>query len=866
MGSRAIQRRVNPTLRRWLPFLLLLLAAACTCGKKPPTKTTLKNEGEPCTTDDVCVTGLCDAPAGFAPVCVRKCATVCNADEVCTQLTPNRFACQPDKRRLCQGCELDADCPYPSDRCIVVNQEKVCGRDCAFDQACPGGYRCVNAVGVDGAPKVQQCTPVNASCACLARGDFQQPCQNKNDFGICNGIKQCNLVDNTVACDAKVPAAETCNGLDDDCNELVDDGLPTITCGVGECARTVSSCSGGGPATCVPGDAGVELCNGLDDDCDGVIDNGFPTSADVNNCGACLHVCALPHATPTCSGGQCLIQTCDVGYDNCNGTASDGCEVQLATDPLHCGNCATVCSSQNATASCSGGTCHFTCNPGFVDLNNDPSDGCEYACTFTSATDLPDLAFTDANCDGIDGEVANGIFVAPPPLGVDLNDGSRLTPKATLSAGVSAAVAGNKRDVYVAKGTYAEPLELLGVATLNVAGGYDPVTWKRAQANTVTMSGGNPALKIEGSNNVLVQVLHFQGGDGGTTEPSAYGAWVKESQGVRLESLDLRAGNGAPGADGPVVSPATPGDPGGSGAKGCVSDPDPYSLCSLWFGHDPRPAAGGGGPGACGFSGGAGGQPSHWAAVIPSGDPGLAAPIASGAGGSGVPATVTPSGAPYFGGAGGAGTAGANGAGATTTGTFDLTGFVPKAGHVGVGGTTGTAGGGGGGGAGGLTRLLGSIGRTCEAWGSAGGGGGGGGCGGNPGEGGKGGGASIGLFILNSNVTAQSLVVHTGNGGTGGAGASGGTGGLGGAGGVSLTWSDQGDATPGGNGGKGGNGGPGGHGGGGAGGSVYGLVRNAASTWNPISGMSYTLGAVGAAGTSPGQPGVAGTSSIQLTF
>src|SRR4051794_34967864 len=176
---------------RSLPLIVLavsLFAAGCNCGKKPAAPSQLL-EGEPCENDERCVTGLCDAAPGFSPVCVRRCGDGCQPEEVCVQLTPNRFACQPDQRKLCQPCAADMDCPYPSDKCLVVNTEHVCGRDCAFDQNCPTGYRCVNGIGADGTPKVQQCVPIVASCACLARGDFQQACTSTNDAGTCSGTK-----------------------------------------------------------------------------------------------------------------------------------------------------------------------------------------------------------------------------------------------------------------------------------------------------------------------------------------------------------------------------------------------------------------------------------------------------------------------------------------------------------------------------------------------------------------------------------------------------------------------------------------------------------------------------------------------------
>jgi hypothetical protein len=42
---------------------------------------------------------------------------------------------------------------------------------------------------------------------------------------------------------------------------------------VGACLRTVASCVHGTPQVCVPGAPSAEICNGIDDDCNGVIDN-----------------------------------------------------------------------------------------------------------------------------------------------------------------------------------------------------------------------------------------------------------------------------------------------------------------------------------------------------------------------------------------------------------------------------------------------------------------------------------------------------------------------------------------------------------------------------------------------------------------
>jgi len=66
--------------------------------------------------------------------------------------------------------------------------------------------------------------------------------------------------------------AEICDGIDNNCNGLVDDGIANLTCGVGACRRTVSACVRAAAQTCVPGTPSAEVCNGIDDDCDGMVD------------------------------------------------------------------------------------------------------------------------------------------------------------------------------------------------------------------------------------------------------------------------------------------------------------------------------------------------------------------------------------------------------------------------------------------------------------------------------------------------------------------------------------------------------------------------------------------------------------------
>ena len=87
------------------------------------------------------------------------------------------------------------------------------------------------------------------------------------------------------------------------------DGGTTI-CGVGACERSVIRCIDGVEQPCIPGQPSAETCNGLDDDCDGLVDEDFDVDTDPDHCGACNHACrtdppASCRENGVCAGGVC---------------------------------------------------------------------------------------------------------------------------------------------------------------------------------------------------------------------------------------------------------------------------------------------------------------------------------------------------------------------------------------------------------------------------------------------------------------------------------------------------------------------------------------------------------------------------------
>jgi hypothetical protein len=128
-----------------------------------------------------------------------------------------------------------------------------------------------------------------------------------------------------------------CNGVDNNCNGLVDEGYtPQATpCGVGSCASTgqLICINGQVQDTCTAGIPTPELCDGLDNDCNGQADEGFSmTGLDGNiftsvgqDCGSGKCQGGITQCSPDKTGLVCgteniaSIETCNGIDDNCNG-------------------------------------------------------------------------------------------------------------------------------------------------------------------------------------------------------------------------------------------------------------------------------------------------------------------------------------------------------------------------------------------------------------------------------------------------------------------------------------------------------------------------------------------------------------------
>jgi hypothetical protein len=317
--------------------------------------------------------------------------------------------------------------------------------------ACTGGAVVCNA----SAPTTEVCDGIDNDCdsatdesggvgsptlsrVCYAGpgGTFTGACGNApmscNPVGVCRGVQQVcpgaggfpSCTTTTVGADGgtqQFRTAETCNGLDDDCNGAVDNGSPgaglacTATSAVGACRNGTTACTGGAVA-CNASAPTTEVCDGIDNDCDSATDESggvgspklsrtcyagpagtfsgtcgavpattcSPTGAcrgvpifcsGLPDAGAAFPVCSMSTTAPD-GGGQVFPQTevCDLLDNDCDGQLNEG---------LFGASCTT-----GQPGECSAGV--FSCNASGVSL-----------CTPIKSPSAEVCNNLDDDCDGV---------------------------------------------------------------------------------------------------------------------------------------------------------------------------------------------------------------------------------------------------------------------------------------------------------------------------------------------------------------------------------------------------------------------------------------------------------------------------------
>ncbi|MCB9738295.1 MAG: DUF4215 domain-containing protein [Deltaproteobacteria bacterium] len=323
-----------------------------------------------------------DSPGGdIVTICVPRYGFLCDP---CLSSTDCSMLGQTGKESGCFRMPLQdgADAPDEGAFCTV---------SCSADADCPAGYGCESATSTEGESR-KVCRPkddggATVACNCSARAATKQlstSCEAKSELGVCPGTRSCSEAGKVSTCAAAAATKEACDGVDNDCNGVTDEGL----CDDGDIC-TDDSCDGDkGACVNTPNTAPCDDTNACTSDdvcgdtgCKGTPVGVGPGSAcdDANPCtddsctpaDGCQH---KPHNKPCDDGSACTNNDLCDGKGACVGLALDVSAVCNDDNPCTADGCdkATGCTNKATAGTCedgnpctNGDTCQSgVCAPG----------------------------------------------------------------------------------------------------------------------------------------------------------------------------------------------------------------------------------------------------------------------------------------------------------------------------------------------------------------------------------------------------------------------------------------------------------------------------------------------------------------------